>query len=738
MSAVQPDRGGLADPPGQPDGALRLDDLACAYGVAVDYWDQAGQLRRSSDEAIAGVLRALGADPTDEATIAASLEERDLRDWRRTLPPVVVAVQGGYAHIWVHVPHGTAVRVWIELEEGGVIEPWQSDRWVDPRIVDGRLVGEATFVVPADIPLGWHAIKARTHDDAGEDVTSESTLIVTPERLHPPALASAARLWGLMAQIYSVRSRRSWGIGDLADLADLAAWSGYELGADFVLVNPLHSAAPLVPMTPSPYLPATRRFPNPIYLRIEDIPEYAYLSGSERKAVRRLGKSLRTLSPDLLDRDATWQAKSAALDILRRVPLTPGRQARYDAYVEREGAGLVDFATWCALAEELGPKWQRWPKALQHPSSPEVAAWRADHADLIERHLWMQWLLDEQMERTQESAVEVGMRAGIIHDLAVGVGADGADAWALQDVLATGVSVGCPPDMYNQLGQDWAQPPWRPDALADVAYVPYRDMLRTLLRHSGGIRVDHILGLFRQWWIPEGAPASEGAYVAFDHEALVGILALEAHRAGALVIGEDLGTVEPRVQEFLHARGILGTSILWFERKAGGVLKAPEEWRADALASVSVHDLPPTAGYLAGEHVRIRAELGLLAGSAEDERASDEAATREWLDLAVERGWLADGQADIDARVIALHRIVAASPARLVGVSLPDLVGDVRAQNQPGTDQEYPNWRVPLADGSGVPVALEDLGRTPLLDQVLATVRPDSPAPRRRGAAPLG
>ena len=431
---------------------------------------------------------------------------------------------------------------------------------------------------------------------------------------------------------------------------------------------------------------------------------------------------------------------------MRRVPLTPGRQSRYDAYVEREGVGLIDFATWCALAEELGTEWRDWPEGLRHPSSPEIVAWRAAHADRIERHLWMQWLLDEQMEQTQEAAVEVGMRAGVIHDLAVGVAGEGADAWALQDVLAAGVTVGCPPDMYNQLGQNWAQPPWRPDALADAAYVPYRDMLRTLLRHSGGIRVDHILGLFRQWWIPEGSPASEGAYVAFDHEALVGILALEAHRAGALVIGEDLGTVEPRVEQFLYERGILGTSILWFERGPGGVLKEPEHWRGDALASVTVHDLPPTAGYLAGEHVRIRADLGLLSRPVAEERAADDAATREWLDLAVDRGWLDDAEADTDAQVVALHRIVAASPARLIGISLPDLVGDVRAQNQPGTDQEYPNWRVPLADGSGAAVALEDLPDAPLLDDLIATVRGGSakpprsgwPTQRRRGGAPLG
>jgi len=720
VSAGQPDRGGCTDTPS-------LDELARAYGVWVDYWDQAGVLRRSSDDAIARVLRALGADPTDEATIAASLEQRDLRDWRRTMPPVVVAVGARYAHIWVHVPHGTAVRVWIELEDGGVIEAQQSDRWVDPREVDGRLIGEATFVVPPEIPLGWHAVKAAT-----DDGVSESVLVVTPERLHPAALAGDARLWGLMAQIYSVRSRRSWGIGDLADLGDLAAWSGHDLGADFVLVNPLHAAAPVVPMTPSPYLPATRRFPNPIYVRIEGIAEFAYLSGSDRKAVRRLAKPLRKPTADLLDRDAVWAAKSAALEIVRRVPLSPGRQASYDAYVEREGRGLIDFATWCAIAESRGATWSDWPEGLRHPDSAEVAAWRAAHADRVERHLWMQWLLDQQMEQTQAAAVDVGMRAGIIHDLAVGVDGDGADAWALQDVLAEGVSVGCPPDMYNQLGQDWAQPPWRPDALADAAYLPYRDMLRTLLRHCGGIRVDHILGLFRQWWIPAGATAAEGAYVTFDHEALVGILALEAQRAGALVIGEDLGTVEPRVADFLHERGILGTSILWFERGEGGVLRQPEHWRADVLASVAVHDLPPTAGYLEGEHVRIRAELGLLSTAVDDERAADEAATREWLDLAVDRGWLESADADVDACVVGLHRLVAASPARLVGIALPDLVGDVRAQNQPGTDQEYPNWRVPLTDRKGVPVALEDLPRAPLLDALIATVRPAAPG------APLG
>ena len=695
-----------------------LDPLARAYGVALEYWDQSGVQRRVPHETVASVLRALGADPTDEVSVARSLHDRELRDWRRMLPSVIVGVEGRYAHVWSHVPHGTSLRLWIECEDGSVVEPAQSNRWIEPEEIDGVLTGEATFVIPADLPLGWHTIHA-----IGEGTSAQCPLVITPAHLEPAALTGGVRLWGLMAQIYSVRSHRSWGIGDLADLADLVAWSGHALGADFLLVNPLHSAAPLTPMIPSPYLPITRRFPNPIYLRIEDVPEYAYLRGRDRKAIRKLSKNVRRVTADLLDRDTSWAAKSAALDILRTVPLSAGRQAIYDGFVEREGQGLVDFATWCAIAEVHGVDSGSWPEELRHPRDGAVALWRADHADQVEKHLWLQWLLDEQLARTHRVAAEVGMRAGVIHDLAVGVSGNGADAWALQDVLASGVSVGAPPDMYNQKGQDWAQPPWSPTALAEAAYIPYRDMLRTLLRHAGGIRVDHILGLFRQWWIPHGRPADEGTFVAFDHDALLGILALEAQRAGALVIGEDLGTVEPWVQDVLRDRGLLGTSILWFERWEGGALKQPEQWRSDVLASVAVHDLPPTAGYLAGEHVRIRNELGLLTRDVEDERAADSAATEEWLDVARSRGWLSEG-GDVDDCVTALHRVVAASPARLVGVGLPDLVGDVRAQNQPGTDQEYPNWRVPLADAEGKPVALEDLPRARLLGPLVDAVRP--------------
>jgi len=247
-------------------------------------------------------------------------------------------------------------------------------------------------------------------------------------------------------------------------------------------------------------------------------------------------------------------------------------------------------------------------------------------------------------------------------------------------------------------------------------------MLRTVLRHAGGIRVDHAIGLFRLWWVPEGRSAAEGTYVHYDHEALVGILALEAWRAGAVVVGEDLGTVEPWVRDHLADRGVLGTSILWFERDDGEP-RPPETWRRLCLATVTTHDLPPTAGYLDGEHIRIREALGLLTRSVSEERAVDEADRAAWLRLLVDRGWLAEGaEHDVDAVVLALQRALSATPSRLLGVALTDVVGDVRAQNQPGTDEEYPNWRHPLARGDGSPVLLEDLVVSPRARELAAAV----------------
>lgn len=686
--------------------------LAQAYGVATEYWDQAGQHVHVSDETLRAVLTALDVDTSTESACADALEEAHLRDWRRALPPVFIGVQGEQRRAWVHLPHGAEVRMWVELEDGGRWDLQQLDWWVDPIVVDGVLTGEASFAVPGDLPCGWHRLVAVI-----EGAQVSTPLVMTPDRLRADERIGA-RQWGLMTQLYATRSRASWGLGDLADGARLGAWSAREAGAGFILVNPLHAAEPVPPLTPSPYLPVTRRFAHPLYLSVPDVPGYADVP---KKVRRRLAPQIAMLqamnaSAELLDRDAVWHVKRSVLwAIYRRSRPLP---RAFEEFCAREGRGLLDFATWAALYEELGPP--PWPKKYRHPRSGAVKRFRRTHRKLVDFHRWLQWQLDQQLAAAQREVVEAGMAIGFLHDLAVGVHPEGADAWALQGVLARGVSVGAPPDMYNQMGQNWSQPPWRPDALAEAAFIPYRDMLRTVLRHSGGLRIDHVLGLFRMWWIPEGMSADAGTYVRFDFDAMIGILCLEAERAGAIVVGEDLGTVEPWVQDVLAARGILGTSILWFETWESGAVKAPDAWRGEVLASVTVHDLPPTSGYLREEHVRIRHALGLLARDVDDERAAARAERAAWAQLLRECGWLGwdvnlDTDEGVHAFVVALHRAVAASDARLIGVSLPDVFGDRRAQNQPGTDREYPNWCVPITDGNGHAVTIDDLFDAPAL-----------------------
>jgi 4-alpha-glucanotransferase len=350
---------------------------------------------------------------------------------------------------------------------------------------------------------------------------------------------------------------------------------------------------------------------------------------------------------------------------------------------------------------------------LQHPANAEVAAFAAKHHRAVDFHRWLQWQLDDQLAAAQSQATRAGMALGIMHDLAVGVHPSGADAWSLQDVLALGVNAGAPPDEFNQLGQDWSQPPWRPDQLEELGYQPFRALISAILRHAGGVRIDHIIGLFRLWWIPQGVPPTQGTYVRYNHDAMIGIVALEAHRAGAVVVGEDLGTVEPWVRHYLRDRGLLGTSILWFE--IDGYSRGPlsaEHWRDLCLSSVTTHDLPPTPGYLAGEHVRLRHALGLLTRSHDDEMADHHSEQAGWMAELRRVGLLgadADANSDEADVTIALYRYLGRTPSRLLALSLADAVGERRTQNQPGTTDEYPNWRVPLAGPDGSRIFLEDV-----------------------------
>ncbi|MDT5007547.1 MAG: 4-alpha-glucanotransferase [Mycobacterium sp.] len=687
-----------------------LGELARRYGVATEYEDWTGRHVDVPETTLVSVLAALGVPAATEDDRAAALDTHDRDYWSRALPPTIVARADSDSSFWVHVTHGDPVGLWIRLEDGSVRAGMrQLENHTPPYDLGDKLIGEASFELPDDLPLGYH----RLYIQAGS-TESSTTLIVVPAKLEMPPRLGAKRTWGLATQLYSVQSERSWGVGDLTDLTDLAVWSGACYGAGYILVNPLHAAAPVAPMEPSPYLPTSRRYINPLYLRPEAIPEFAEVRQRGRIRRTRLAVQENARRTELIDRDAAWAAKRDVLESVYRVKRSAGRQVAYEAYREREGGSLDDFAVWCALAERHGPDWHRWPKKFSGPARSGVAEFAAKHAETVDFHRWLQWQLDDQLATAQSTAVRAGMELGIMHDLAVGVDPNGADAWAMQDVLALGVTAGAPPDEFNQLGQDWSQPPWRPDQLVEQGYRPFRAMVNAILRHGSGVRVDHIIGMFRLWWIPKGALPTDGTYVRYDHEAMIGILALEAHRAEAVVVGEDLGTVEPWVRDYLARRGLLGTSILWFELDRdgdGGPLQA-QQWREFCLSSVTTHDLPPTAGYLAGEHVRLRDELGLLTRPVDEELADDRAEQAAWV-TELRRVGLLGEKPGVDETVLALYRYLGRTPSRLLGLSLADAVGEMRTQNQPGTDDEYPNWRIPLGGPDGRRLPLEEVFADP-------------------------
>lgn len=653
--------------------------LAAAHGVATSYDDQRRQRVDIGRDAVVQVLGVLGVDATTPAGVRAAL--RAVTE-RPATPPVVV-LRSSQSRA-VPMPGGATAE--LRLEDGGVRPLERSG---------------AAVRLPAGLPHGWHTLSAGSQS---------LPVVVAPDRVP----ARGHRGWGWMVQLYAMRSRASWGIGDLADLRTLVEWTA-DRGGDLVLVNPLHATAPTTPMQPSPYYPGSRRWTNPLYLRVEDTAAYAAAGPDVRAAVDALRPPL--TDPDRIERDPVWRAKLAALGLL------------WDSARENTAAAMPPpdddvwtFATWCALSELHGSDWRRWPAELQRPAGPAVARARGDLDDRVRFFVWLQLLADHALADTQRRARSAGMDVGVVHDLAVGADPGGADAWMLQDALALGARIGAPPDLFNQQGQDWGMPPWHPARLAELGYAPIRDMTRALLRHAGGVRVDHILGVFRLWWIPPGAGARDGTYVGYDAEAILDVVALEAERAGAVVVGEDLGVVPDRVVETLADRDVLGTSVLWFERGEDGRLAPAAGWREAATASVTTHDLPTALGWLRGEHVRVRAELELL-----DDPAAEEAGWRkqreELLHHLVAAGVLSAVDEPEEELVRALHRYVASTPSRYVLAAPGDAVGDLRQPNLPGTVDDYPNWRLPVGDTVGRPLTLDDLLADPRVERLAADLR---------------
>lgn len=678
--------------------ARPLIQLAKLNGISTSYIDQLGTYVEIRDEVLVSVLAALGVDASSDEAIAASYELTKQRIADTLVEPTIVKFIGKEATTPIRAK-GHDVTLRLLLEDGTRYEG-NLCMYLAPQ-TDGSL----TLTLPDDIPAGYHTLRV----NAGP-LHGEARLICAPARVPlPPAVAEKQR-WGWMAQMYSIRSAESWGVGDYGDLKLLLTDAAEKSHADFMLINPIHATAPVEPLEPSPYLPESRRFMNVTYIRPQDIEEYAGLDEAALAEVERLHAEVAPANDnaDELDINSAWWHKRQALQLVFKVPRSAERQAAFEAFKEAAGPDLRAFAAWSVAFQVWGAPWEGTWFAETNRDSPEVAELMRDHADMVEFECWLQWIADEQVTAAQTAARESGMALGLMQDMAVGVHSLGADVWWNPERFAVGsVTVGCPPDFYNQQGQDWGQPPFNPNYLAKTGYGVYREMVHNMFSHAGAVRIDHVLGLFRLWWIPQGEGARGGAYVTYDYEAMIAILTIEASRVNGLVVGEDLGTVPDYVRTVLAEHGLLGCTVEWFARvddspNAGDPYADPADYRKYALASVTTHDLPPTAGYLQFEHVKLREELNLLTGPVEEFQASATAERQAMLDRLVESELItpeiaADVDDHIQEIVEAMHKMLLHSPSVLLQAALVDGVGETRAQNQPGTSSEYCNWRVPLA-----------------------------------------
>ncbi len=580
---------------------------------------------------------------------------------------------------WRPVSPGTraAIRAAMGAEEDEPPPPRVMVIWTGERraisghghiVLEDGTTSDVDRVLPADLPPGYHVLALATEAEP-------TRLIVAPRRCPLPS----RRGWGWAVQLYATRSTASWGIGDLADLRRLGAWAA-GLGASMLLINPLTAPLPLASQQPSPYCPSSRRFLNPLYLRIEEIPGAAAL-GADLERLAALGRALNR--DRRIDRARVFALKREALERLWRQDAA--RDPGFEAYVRASGRGLQEFATFAALAERHGGGFRAWPAEYRRPDAPAVSAFAAAHAERVRFHQWLQWRLDAQLARACAATP-------VMQDLPIGVDRDGADAWAWQDALAVDASVGAPPDRYVRRGQDWGLPPFVPHRLRALGYQPFIETIRAALRHAGGLRIDHVMGLFRLFWIPGGASPVEGGYVRYPANDLLAIVALESQRAGAIVVGEDLGTVEAGVRERLAEHGILSYRVMWFE--SGPTSRYPEL----AMAAVTTHDLPTIAGLWSGADIAEQRVLGLEPNEAAL------AATRTRLASAM--GAASEGS--IEDVVAATHEVLAAAPSVLVTATLDDALGVTERPNVPGTAHERPNWSLAL------PEPLERLETTPL------------------------
>ncbi|MEP6656639.1 MAG: malto-oligosyltrehalose synthase, partial [Betaproteobacteria bacterium] len=742
------------------DASSALISLAEEAGITPEFVDTRGQTQRASASTLQALLRAMGIAADDAA--AQQVAAAQLQSQRRAeiLPPVAVWRPGVPREVrlqWAGRHHAPGLRFRLQ-EENGAQHEGAID--LDALDVSGHAAnGDSDYaayrlVLDLALPDGYHRLALLD----GEEALAHCVLIVAPAACYQPSsLAAGGRIFGPAAQLYGVRSARNWGIGDFLDLAVIVEQWGAQ-GADVVGINPLHALFSHDPARASPYSPSSRLHLNPLYLNVEAIVDFAECEEARRRVATeafqaRLGR-LRAMEE--VDYVGVASAKTEVLRLLcahfREHHLLRGtpRAEAFRAFVVQGGPALEQLALFEVLQAHLYALdagawgWPAWPGEYRDANGPAVQDFIARHRDAIDEALYLQWQADLQLQGAAERARESGMEVGLYRDLAVSVDRGGAEAWSNRALYASAASVGAPPDAFSPKGQNWGLPPPIPHALRSAAYAPFIAMLRANMRHAGAVRIDHVMGLARLYWVPEGASAAEGAYVRYPLADLMGILALESQRQHCLVIGEDLGTVPDEVRDALRNGNVLSYRLLWFERDAHGDFLAPDRYPAQALVAASTHDLPTIAGWWQGRDIEAREARGLFADSGAAAREyADRARDRERLLRALKEAGVGSphrhpGAPVPDASSIDLARrlqqFLATTPAQVMVVQLEDVVGVCDQLNLPGTTDSYPNWRGKL------PLPLErwlDDARFEGLTRSLRRTRrmPSAAAAARRHAA---
>jgi 4-alpha-glucanotransferase len=691
----------------------RLRALAARLGIVPSYVDQTGrETRYTSDATREALLGVMGFDAPTEDAAAGWLDELDHLDRETILVPVRVVERDSadVARVRPRLPPGVAsADVTITLrEEAG-------HTWTARALLrrSGRGEGAGTIELPTHVPMGYHTLTADLRA-GGRSWRAEQSLIVVPRQCESPdaVLGSPTRgVAGVVANLYATRREEDWGVGDFTTLMQLVEWAA-QRGLAFVGVNPLHALFNRGPEI-SPYSPVSRLFRNPIYIDVERVPEFARSHASSDR-LRHLQSTIRDLRESReVDYDRVIAVKLEILTLLHRAFREGGRSSAaavargrdYDAFVASREPELSQYAAWMAIAEASGaPDWRAWPESMRDPDGPVVRAFRDANADRIDFHRWLQFEASRQLSDVAQRANTLGMPIGVYQDLAVGTSPGGSDTWANPALFLTGASIGAPPDPYAEEGQMWGLPPMAPHVLRAQRYRYWIQVLRRAFEHAGALRIDHILGLFHTFWIPDGGTGRDGAFVRFPTRDMLGILALESVRHGAIVVGEDLGTVPKEVPSTLRRLGILSSRVLYFERTAREFRKA-SSYPALSLATANTHDLPTLAGFWAGRDIELRRDLGLITKPREVKRAfaARETERKSLLKLlrlpaaATAHRLGGEGEASHNfARTFttAVHDFLCSTRSKLVGLSLDDLMAEREPVNLPGVSPDrWPSWR---------------------------------------------